>query len=460
MVLYPTSYPYSNMKKNSYSRRKFLATAATAGSAMAMSRSSYGRILGANDRMRFALIGCGGRGTIVTNNMMQMGGELVGLCDLNPAEIDKAASEIAHLQEKKPRFYDRMEKVYDEKDIDAVIVATPDHWHAAASVLACQAGKDVYVEKPHAHNIRESEQLIRAAEKHGRIVQVGTQSRSCPYNFAAVDYINSGKLGKIHLVKVYNLKDGKPFNLKEAGELPRDFDWNEWLGAAPSRPWHNHIYKSGWHHFWDYSGGDLLNDASHQIDLACMLMGEPGLPLSVTSAGGRIAHRGDDSEVPDLLETVYEYPDFIMTLEHSNYPKFMRKTDHSIRRNDELPYWTHNATRIELYGSEMMMTVGRHGGGWVVTRLGGRAVETTYGRPGDQPHCTNFIESIKSRKQPNASLDKLNPSIGLLHLANIAHRVGNKKLWWDYASNGFKGDPQADALLGREYRKGFEFPKV
>ncbi|MEX0323233.1 MAG: Gfo/Idh/MocA family protein [Puniceicoccaceae bacterium] len=441
----------------SISRRRFLSSAA-ATSAVALSKSSYANILGANERMRFALIGCGGRGSIVTRNMITMGGELVGLCDLNPTEIDKVAEAVTEVQAKKPRRYSRLEQVLEEKDIDAVIVATPDHWHAAQSVLACQAGKDVYVEKPHAHNVRESEQLKQAAERYKRIVTVGTQNRSSAYNYQALDYIKSGQLGDIHLVKVYNLKPGNPFNLGDAGELPRDFDWNTWQGPAAERDWHQRIYNGGWHHYWTYSGGDLADDACHQIDLAAMLMGDPGFPLSVSSAGGRMAHKGDDSEVPDLLEIVYEFPDFIMTLEHSNYPKYMRKTTGTIRRTDDMPYWTHNATRIELYGSEMQMTIGRHGGGWIVTRIGGRPVEKVYGRPGDQPHCTDFIEAVKSRKPASANLDKLHPSISLLHLANIAHRVGNRKLWWDADKNEFKNAKRANKLLTREYRKGFEFP--
>ena len=446
------------MSKDLFTRRKFLSTAATAGTAIALSRSVYANVPGANERMRFALVGCGGRGGIVAHNMIETGGQLVGLCDLNPGEIDSTIGNYPLIEAAGAKRYSRIEKVLEQKDIDAVIIATPDHWHTPLSLLACQAGKDVYVEKPHAHNIRESELLASAAAYYKRVVQVGTQNRSCEYNYKALEYIRSGKLGNIHLVKVFNLKPGSPFKLGDAGDLPRDFDWNEWQGPASQRPWHQRIYSGGWHHFWDYSGGDLADDACHQIDLACMLMGDPGFPQSVSSAGGRIAHKGDDSEVPDLLETVFEFPGFIMTLEHSNYPKFMRKTDNSIRRNDELPYWTHNSTRIELYGSEMMMTIGRHGGGWIVTRLGGRAVETSYGRPGDQPHCTDFIESVKSRKSPNASLDKLHPSISLLHLANIAHRTGNKKLWWDAANGSFINSPDADALITREYRKGFELP--
>ena len=445
------------MKTKSVSRRRFITSAAVAGSALAMSRVSWGNVPGANERVRFALIGCGGRGRAVTLNMVGQGGELVGLCDLNPQRIDKVAAEVADYQEKKPKRYDHMKKALEDKSVDAVIIATPDHWHGPASILAMQAGKDVYVEKPHAHNIWESQQMAKLARRNGCILQVGTQNRSAPYNFQARDYVRSGKLGDIRLVKVYNLKPGRPFYLGDPGEKPRDFDWNEWTGpAAAMHDWHEDIFEGGWHHYWNYSGGDLADDAAHQIDLAAMLMGDPGLPYSVSSAGGRLQHQGDDSEVPDLLETVYEFPGFVMTLEHSNFPKYMRKTDNSIRRNDAFPYWTQNSTRIELYGSEMMMTIGRHGGGWIVTKAGGRLEEKVYGRPGDEPHCANFLESVKSREAPHANLDVLHASTALLHLANIAHRVGNKKLWLDTEKERFKGNVEANQLLGREYRRGFE----
>ena len=445
------------MKTKSVSRRRFITSAAVAGSAVAMSRSSWGNVLGANERVRFALIGCGGRGRNVTLTMIGQGGELAGLCDLNPERIDRVAAQVADYQEKKPKRYDHMMKVFEDKSVDAVVIATPDHWHGPASILAMQAGKAVYVEKPHAHNIWESQQMAKLARRSGCILQVGTQNRSAPYNFQARDYVRSGKLGDIRLVKVYNLKPGGPFYLGDSGEKPRDFDWNEWIGpAAALHDWHKDIFVRGWHHFWNYSGGDLADDAAHQIDLAAMLMGDPGLPLSVSSAGGRLQHKGDDSEVPDLLEVVYEFPGFVMTLEHSSYPKYMRKTDHSIRRNDEFPYWTQNSTRIELYGSELMMTIGRHGGGWIVTKAGGRLEEKVFGRPGDEPHCRNFLECVKSRQAPNANLEALHASTALLHLANIAHRVGNKKLWLDTEKERFKGNAEANQLLAREYRRGFE----
>jgi len=220
------------------------------------------------------------------------------------------------------------------------------------------------------------------------------------------------------------------------------------------------VFHGGWHHFWDYSGGDLADDGIHQLDLAMMLMGNPGAPKSVSSSGGRLAHKGDDSEVPDLHVVAFEFDDFVMTFEHSNYPRYMRKTTGTIRRNDELPYWTQNATRIEIYGSERMMTIGRHGGGWIVAISGGKIVDKMYGRFPDAPHQKNFIECIKSRKRPNADVEVLHPSCSMLHLANIAHRVGNQTLKYDARAEKFVDNAPANRLVKRDYRKKYEIPEI
>jgi predicted dehydrogenase len=417
------------------------------------------RVLGANERIRIALIGCGGRGTYLARGMIEQGAELAYLCDLRDDRLQNAAKFVSAVQEKIPKFSKDMRQVYDARDVDAVVIATPDHWHAPASILACQADKDVYVEKPHSYDIWESRKMIEAARKYDCILQVGTQNRSAPYNLAACEYIQSGKLGDIHLVKVFNLKPGGPFKLGDPGKKPDNFDWDAWLGPAPERPYHDRIFHGGWHHFWDFSGGDLADDGAHQIDLALMLMDNPGMPRSVNSDGGRLQHRNDDSEVPDLMVTTFNYNDFVMTLEHSNYPRYMRKTTGTIRRNDLLPYWTQNATRIELYGSELMMIVGRHGGGWVVMTSGGKIADKMYGRFPDEPHQKNFLEAVKNHTKPNADIEILHPSCVLLHLANIAYRVGNQKLQFDAKNEEFINNDAANQLAKRTYRKKYEIPE-
>ena len=451
------------MEKNKIDRRDFLKGSLGSVAGISLATTALGtfpqRVLGANERVRIALIGCGGRGGYLAKGMIEQGAELACLCDLRDDRLQNTAKFVSGVQKKAPKFSKDMRQVYDAKDIDAVVIATPDHWHSPAGILACQAGKDVYVEKPHAHNIWESRKLIEAARKYDRIVQVGTQNRSAPYNFAAREYIKSGKLGSIHLVKVFNLKSGGAFKLGDAGKKPDNFDWDAWLGPAPQRPYHNTIYNGGWHEFWDYSGGDLGDDAVHQIDLALMLMGDPGMPTSASSDGGRLHHKNDDSEVPDLLVTNFDYNDFVMTLEHSNYPRYMEKTTMTIRRKDLLPYWTQNATRIELYGSELMMIVGRHGGGWVAMTSRGKVVDKMYGRFPDPPHQKNFIESVKNHTKPNADIEILHPGCSLIHLANIAHRVGNQKLWFNAKAEKFINNNAANQLVKRTYRKKYEIPE-
>ncbi len=413
-------------------------------------------VLGANERVNIALLGCGGRGRYVARGLIEQGAQLTCLCDLSDERLDEAEQFLGEVQERKPIRVKDMRQVFNAKDVDAVVVATPDHWHGPASILACQAGKDVYVEKPHAHNIWESRIMKETARKYNRVLQVGTQNRSAPYNLAAREVVKSGKLGKIGLVKVYNLKSGDPFYLGEAGTLPKDFSWDEWLGPAPERPYHQRLFEGGWHKYWDFSGGDLADDGIHQLDLALLLMGDPGIPAAVSCSGGRIVYKGDDSEVPDVQIVSYDFKEFIMTLELTNYPRYMQKTTATIRRNDLLPYWTQNATRIEIYGSELMMTIGRHGGGWQITTSGGKEVDKMYGRPPDDVHELNFLECVKNRKQANADIEIAHSANVMIHLANIAHRVGNRKLSFDSQTERFTDNDEANNMLKRIYRKQYE----
>ena len=409
--------------------------------------------------VRFVLIGCGGRGRVDAFNMIGMGGKCVGLCDVKDSQC-KSVREFLDRYHKTGDLpgYKYPEQVFQRKDVDAVIIATPDHWHAPLAIQACQAGKDVYVEKPHCHNIFESLRMIEAARKYKRIVQVGTQNRSAPYNQKAREYVSAGKIGDTHLVKVYNLKSGEAFRLGSPGSAPGDLDWDRWLGPAAARNYVDRIFNGGWHHFWDFSGGDLCDDAAHQVDLSLMVMGDPGMPRSVCSLGGRLAHKGDDSQVPDLLVTQFEFDGFVLTLEHSNYPRYMTKTSSTIRRGDLFPYWLQNATRIELYGREQMLMVGRHGGGWQATTYPWRVREQMFGRVPDEAHMRNFLDCVVERKKPNADVETLHPSACMLHMANISHRVGNRKLTWDAASGRFD-DAEANKLIKRQYRKGYEVPE-
>lgn len=450
---------------NPRSRRSFLRTTGTVAALAAVGGLGHRSVraqapASANDRPRVALIGCGGRGRFVSRVMAdEAGADCTVLCDLRDDRLNQAWEFLSEVQKTKPRFEKDFRKVLESKDVDAVIVATPDIWHAPVTIEACRAGKDVYVEKPHSHNIWESGKMVEAARKYGRIVQVGTQNRSKEYNLAAREVVRSGRLGKIGLVKVFNLKSGGPFKLGEPGTPPAGFDWDRWLGRAPVRPYHQQIFSGGWHQYWDFCGGDMCDDGIHQTDLALMLMGDPGLPKSVRSLGGRFVHRGDDSEVPDVQVANWEFDTFAMTFELTGYPKYMVKSSDVLRRKTIVSDWKQNATRIEIYGSELLMIVGRHGGGYVVEQSESRVVEKVLGEAGDAEHYKDFIASVKSRKAPHADIGIAHASNVIAHMGNIAHRIGNVALRYDAATGRFDND-RANAMIKPAYRKGYEIAET
>jgi len=442
-------------------RRTFLRRAAGAAAGLgAWTALGQDRVAGANERVNVAIIGCGGRGRFVMRVMIEeAGANCVCLCDLSDKRLGQMWEFIEPVQPVKPRFEKDYRKVLESPDIDAVIIATHDNWHAPLTILACQAGKDVYVEKPHSHCMWESAVMVEAEAKTGRIVQVGTQNRSTEYNHQAREIVQSGRLGKIGLVKVFNLKSGSPFRFGEAGAQPEGFDWDRWLGRAAARPYHQRVWQGGWHYHWDYCGGDLTDDGIHQIDLALMVMGDPGLPKSVRALGGRYIHAGDDAEVPDVLNIAWDFGSFAMTMDMSQYPKYMEKSSDVLRKKHLVTDWKQNATRVEIYGQELMMVLGRHGGGFVVEKASSQVVEKVHGQAGDLEHYRNFIACVKSRKRPNAAVAVAHASNLVAHMGNIAHRVGNVALAYDAGGNRFD-NAAANALVKDEYRKGYELPKV
>jgi len=442
-----------------FTRRVFLRRSAGAALGLgAWTARSADRVVGANDRVNVALIGCGGRGSFVLRVMIaEAGANCVCLCDLSDKRLEKMWAFIEPVQPDKPRFEKDYRKVLESPDIDAVIVATPDNWHAPLTIMACQAGKDVYVEKPHSHCMWESGLMVEAAAKHKRIVQVGTQNRSTEYNHQAREIVQSGRLGKIGLVKVFNLKSGSPFKLGEPGTQPEGFDWDRWLGRAAWRPYHQRLWQGGWHYHWDYCGGDLTDDSIHQLDLALMVMGDPGLPKSVRALGGRYVHTGDDAEVPDVLNIAWDFGSFAMTFDMTQYPVYMEKSSDVLRKKHLVSDWKQNATRIEFYGQDMLMILGRHGGGFVVEKASSQVVEKVHGQAGDLEHYRNFIACVKSRKQPNADIAVAHASNLVAHMGNIAHRIGNAALKYD-AQAGVFDKAEANALIKDTYRKGYEIP--
>ena len=415
----------------------------------------------ANNKVNLGFIGCGGRGTQLLGDFINRGDvNVVHCCDPYFDRAERAAGIVKNSPlNQLPKVTQEIRTLLDDPQVDAVVCALPDHWHALGCIWACQAEKDVYTEKPASHSAWEGQKMVEAARKYKRIVQHGTQTRSAPYAIAARKYIADGKLGKIHYVRVYNMKEWGNFQLAPTSPVPDGVNWSQWLGPAPMRQF-SPSYASTWHHFWDFSSGDMVNDGIHQLDLARMLIGKE-LPKSAYCVGGRFNSEGD-AETPDTQIATWEYDDLVMTFELTLYTPYMLKIDPEVRNSDMFPYWLQCATRIEIYGSEGVMQVGRHGGGWeVYVRPSNRQPvvrDSMYGRFPDPEHKENFLNCIRSRELPNADIQTGHRSTLLVHYATISYRTG-KKLVIDPATEKILDDPEAMKLFKREYREPYIIPE-
>jgi predicted dehydrogenase len=321
--------------------------------------------------------------------------------------------------------------------------------------MACQAGKDVYVEKPLSHNIWEGTQMIAAARKYQRVVQVGLQSRSAPYVAAGAEAIADGALGDVHLVEVVFQMQHPEIPKGPAQQPPSGFDWEMWCGPAPVAP-----FSPGrwWFERWDYSTGGIAGDAVHQLDLARMLLGDIGYPKLAWSDGG-VRHFSDGREIPDTLIATFAYDGLTFLFKASLWNPYMKKIPHAVRDSDTIPAWENCSTRTVIYGTRGMMNFGRHGGGWQIYDEDYRIVRTEHGRQADAEHLRNFIDCVRSRQQPAADVEVGHISTLLCHLANISCRTGNSRLEFDPASQGFPGNDEANAFLARSYREPWVVPE-
>lgn len=417
----------------------------------------------ANERVVLALVGCGGRGSALGPNFINKPGCSVAYaCDPDLPKAERAAAAMSEMQ---PGLSCRpladFREALEDHDVDGIISATPDHWHALSTVWACQAGKDVYVEKPASHSIWEGRQMVAAARKYNRVVQLGTQNRSAPYNREAKQYIEDGKLGKIHFCRIYNQKYWGNFPWQPDTSPPEGLKWDIWNGPAPEHAY-NPTFHHHWHHFWRFSGGDAVNDSIHQVDLARWLLGVE-YPKSVYSVGGRFNSEGA-AETPDTQTATFEFDDMVVNFELTLYTPYILKIDPGVRDNDMFPLWLQCSTRIEIYGSEGVMIVGRHGGGWqVFDRPKSRqpvVAAQAYGRFPDPEHQSDFLDAVRTRRLPNADIEKGHRSTLWVHLANISYRLGGRKLRIDPETEAILDDAEAMEFWRREYRAPYAVPEV
>jgi predicted dehydrogenase len=428
---------------------------------MVKSTFTTGKVKSANDMLVLALIGAGSWGTHLALEAAKLGENIriKFVCDVDDTRGGHIITELDKIQGFKPVSVRDMRRIFDDKDVDAVFIATPEHWHGLATIWACQAGKDVYVEKCISHSICEGQKMIEAAMKYERIVQCGTLNRSADYAITARDYIKSGELGDVITVHAMELTDGPvPFNEKEDTEAPDTIDWDMWLGPAPKVPYNVSRHKS-WVYYWDYSGGSAFaQGVIHQVDLLRLALDDPGLPKSVYCAGGRYLFT-DKRDTPDYQIAVYDFGNFIMTLQAGEFTRYLAKTSPEIRFGTAFPEWQQNATKIEIYGTKRMMYLGVMGGGWQVFDKDKQIVASDKCLYPLKAHLKNYFDCIRSRKQPNGNIIQGHLGASLIHMANLSYRTGSRQLLFSPESETILNDRNTEALARPNYRKGFELPE-
>ena len=397
---------------------------------------------GPNETVRLAVIGLRNRGIDLATGFAKLpGAEVVALCDVDQSMFAKPLKLVEEASGKAPRVESDFRKILDDKSIDAVAIATPDHWHALLAVFACQAGKDVYTEKPASHNVVEGRRMVEAARKYQRVVQLGTQRRSMSHIKDAVELVRSGELGKVGMARAWIHQQRQPIGKGTVGPVPEGVDWNLWQGPAPDRPFMANRFHYSWHWFWNWGTGEIGNNGIHGLDVARWGLGVDA-PLTVTSGGGKFVF-DDDQEVPDTQIVTYEFPNAALVWEHRMWSKHPAEG---------------SGFGIAFYGDKGTLIVDEKG--WHVSDLDGNPpVEPKSGKAHDglDAHLTNFLDCVHSRNKPNADIEIGHLSTRLCHLGNIAHRVG-QKLRFDGDREAFIDQPEANALLSREYSSRFTMP--
>ena len=435
-------------------RRRFLTGTLRATGAATLLAPAAQRALGANDRVVVGLIGCGGRGRYVAELMRESPGvEYAAAADVYLPNAEEARLWAGP----KAQAYQDFRRLLDRKDIDAIHIATPDHWHAIITVLACHAGKDVYVEKPLSHNIREGRAMVDAARRYNRIVQAGTQHRSSPHFREVERIVQSGALGKVNWVRVWNYVNMFPQGIGHEADSapPEGLDWDFYLGPAPYVPFNRKRFLVTYRWFWDYSGGYITDFGTHRFDTVHQVMGVSA-PKTVVASGGRFSLR-DDGEIPDVIQVTYEYPGFVLSYEacllngHGLGGRTPGMKYYNARGAEDRP------NGMAFYGTNGALFADRIGYEIYPEPKPVRALEPTHMNTTDATrlHAANFIECVRTRNKPAAEVEIGHRSTTVAHLGNIAFKTG-KKLHWDAGTEEFRDDGEASKLLSRAARKPWD----
>lgn len=436
-------------------RRKFLRqtteTTALVGAATALG----GVHLFADEKpakIRLGIIGCGGMMGSHVQGLVERreAVSIVSFCDVDPAQIDKINKHVTReFQAAPPKRTARFEEVIDDKDIDAVIIATPHHWHAPIALAAMKAGKDCYIEKPISHVYDEGPMIIAAAKKYGRVVQQGSQMRSSPVTAKAEKLLKEGIIGKVLVARAWTAETRGVDKPLPDGMPPKGVDYDRWLGPAPKRAFNPHRFHVTWRMFADYGNGEIGDDGIHDLDMAAWGLGIDTLPKQITARGSRMLLDGHASEYPDNMTVSYEYPDGRLLI-YENYP-FTAYGLHGFDNGNA------------FYGTEGYMIFSRRGA--FSTFLGskgtpgpteGKEIRSQRGYP---EHMTDFLNAVRNRTPTRASAETAHRSCALVHLGEIAFRVRGR-LEFDPVKERFIDCEDANQLLSKKYRAPYGLPDV
>ena len=417
-------------------RKELLAGAAGMGASPALARIRRSP----TESVTIAIMGVNSRGLDLAKSFLATKqASVAAICDVDSRAVRKAVELVGKGQPSPPRGETDVRRILEDKSVDALVIAAPDHWHAPATIMACAAGKHVYVEKPASHNAREGELMVAAARKHNRVVQLGTQRRSMPAIIEGIDRLKSGEIGRVLFARGWYNNSRPSIGKGKPAPVPEWLDYSLWQGPAPESAYRDNVVHYNWHWFWRWGTGELGNNGIHALDVCRWGLGV-NYPKRVTAGGGKYFY-SDDQETPDSHVVTYDFGDKMITWEGRNWH----------RRGFEGSMFG-----IAYYGEKGSVIM--DGGGYVVYGMDGKEIKKVDGSSSDVPHIQNFIDCVRSGKRPNADIEEGHKSTLLCHLGNIAYRTG-RTLNTDSANGRILGDREAAELWTREYRKGWE-PKV
>lgn len=448
-----------------HSRRQFIrqSTLAMAGAGMATvlpleALAGISRRISPNDKIHIGLIGCKGMGwsNLRTQLMNIPELECLALADVDQAVLDERASNVEELRGKKPKLFKDYRQLLEMKELDAVIIATPDHWHCLIFCDALSAGKHVYCEKPLANSIEECNVMLRAANRYNKIVQIGQWQRSGAHYQQAHNYLKTGKLGNIRLVKCWAYQGWmEPVSVKPDSAPPAGVDYDMWLGPSPKRSFNPNRFHFNFRWFWDYAGGLMTDWGVHEIDIALYFMGVTA-PKSVIASGGKLAYPDDASETPDTLQAVFEYENFNMLWEHAT-----GIDNGNYGRTEGIAFIGNNGTMVvNREGWELIPETKRGDNGMTLYEIedfpdqkrGARADYLA-------DHAKNFVAAMKANDRSLLNCGIETGAIAAInaHMGNVAFKTG-RKVYWDAAAGLFKNDAEANEMIKAHYQNGWKLP--